>query len=111
MQDHRGRSLSFLRWLAIYCKLITEPLLGGYVGKRFLLSNRFVQRFRVRVRVRARLCRSSRTQISRLSSFDSSCSIYIDLGQGISINRCLFYPLDMVIFDYLQYEFSLSNSL
>lgn len=111
MQDHRVRSLSFLRWLAIYCKLITEPLLGGYVGKRFLLSTRSVQRFRVRVRVRARLCRSSRTQILRLSSFDSSCSIYIDLGQGISINRCLFYPLDMVIFDYLQYEFSLSNSL
>ena len=85
------------------------------MGKRFLLLTRSMQRFRVRVRVRvrvrARLCRNSRTQISRLSSFDSSCSIYIDLGQGISIHRCLFYPLDMVIFDYLQYEFSLSNSL
>ena len=73
----------------------------------FCFLTRSMQRFIVRVR--ARLCRNSRTQISRLSSFDSSCSIYIDLGQGISIHGCLFYPLDVVIFDYLQYEFSLSN--
>ena len=32
MQDHRGRSLSFLRWLAIYCKLI-RTITGGLCGK------------------------------------------------------------------------------